>query len=102
MTSSKTLSAPHCHLIGSNAPLTIQAAKGIIAELLKPAEKIDRAHCEELVARCFTSEDYEEGRARFSGEAQAGFLREVIFAGRMAKGIVPAYPHLQCPLRRPS
>lgn len=55
----------YCDLIGSNAPLTIQAAKGIIAELVKPPENIDYAHCEELDTRCFGSEDYIEGRRAF-------------------------------------
>jgi len=54
-----------CDMIGGNAPLTIQAAKGIIAELINPAGKIDYTHCEELVARCSGSEDYIEGRRAF-------------------------------------
>ena len=55
----------YCDMLGGNAPLTIQAAKGVISELMKPAEKIDYAHCEALVARCFGSEDYIEGRRAF-------------------------------------
>ncbi|MCG6536753.1 MAG: enoyl-CoA hydratase-related protein, partial [Syntrophales bacterium LBB04] len=48
----------YCDSISSNAPLTIQATKGILAELLKLQENIDYAWCEELAARCFASEDY--------------------------------------------
>jgi len=55
----------YCDLISSNAPLTIQATKSILAELLKPQENIDYAWCEELVARCSASEDYIEGRRAF-------------------------------------
>jgi enoyl-CoA hydratase len=66
----------YCDMIGGNAPLTIQAAKGVIAELIKPAEKIDYARCEELVVRCFESEDYIEGRRAFMEK------RKPVFRGK--------------------
>jgi enoyl-CoA hydratase/carnithine racemase len=55
----------YCAKIAENAPLTIAATKGVIAELLKPASVIDRARCEALVKQCFASEDYIEGRRAF-------------------------------------
>ncbi len=55
----------YCARIAENAPLTISATKGVIAELLKPSSEIDRARCEALVKRCFASADYIEGRRAF-------------------------------------
>jgi len=55
----------YCAKIAENAPLTIAATKGVIAELLKPFPEIDRARCEALVKQCFASEDYIEGRRAF-------------------------------------
>ena len=55
----------YCAKIAENAPLTISATKGVIAELLKPSPEIDRARCEALVKQCFASEDYIEGRRAF-------------------------------------
>ncbi len=55
----------YCAKIAENAPLTIAATKGVIAELLKPASEIDRARCADLVKQCFASEDYIEGRRAF-------------------------------------
>src|ERR1700733_12670954 len=50
----------YCAMIGENAPLSLAATKGIIAELSKLPDEVDRARCEELVRRCFESEDYIE------------------------------------------
>jgi len=66
----------YCLLIGGNAPLTIQAAKSIIIELMKPAENIDVARLKELDARCYASEDYIEGRRAFLEK------RKPVFRGR--------------------
>ena len=55
----------YCARIAENAPLTISATKGVIAELLKPSAEIDRARCEALVKQCFASADYIEGRRAF-------------------------------------
>jgi enoyl-CoA hydratase len=55
----------YCDMISQNAPLTIAAAKGIIAELSKTTKDMDRSRCDELVDRCSASEDYIEGRRAF-------------------------------------
>src|SRR5216683_998268 len=55
----------YCALIAENAPLTMEAVKGVVAEIGKPGMQIDRPRCEALVARCFDSKDYVEGRRAF-------------------------------------
>jgi enoyl-CoA hydratase len=66
----------YCALISDNAPLTMEAVKGVVGELAKPGAEIDRAQCEALVARCFASEDYIEGRRAFMEK------RKPVFAGK--------------------
>ena len=51
--------------IAENAPLTVRACKRIVAEALKDPERRDAALCERLVAECYASEDYVEGRRAF-------------------------------------
>ncbi len=65
----------YCAMIAENAPLTIEAVKGVVDELAKPGAQIDRARCEALVARCFDSQDYIEGRRAFMEK------RKPVFAG---------------------
>ena len=48
--------------ISNNAPLSILAAKRGIDEYVKDADKRDNALCEKVVADCFASQDYVEGR----------------------------------------
>ncbi len=59
--------------IGENAPLTIAAAKAIVAEMLKPAEQLDTEACRELILRCFESADYTEGRRAFMEKRKPNF-----------------------------
>jgi enoyl-CoA hydratase/carnithine racemase len=66
----------YAETIAENAPLTIGAVKEIIAEIEKPVGSIDRAKCDQLVKRCFASEDYIEGRRAFMEK------RKPVFAGR--------------------
>jgi enoyl-CoA hydratase len=66
----------YCALIAENAPLTLEAVKGVVQELQKPSAEVDRRHCEALVARCFASEDYIEGRRAFMEK------RKPVFAGK--------------------
>jgi enoyl-CoA hydratase len=63
----------YCALIAENAPLTMEAVKGVVAELAKPGAQIDRAHCEALVTRCFDSQDYIEGRRAFMEKRKPAF-----------------------------
>src|SRR5690606_5869518 len=51
--------------ITANAPLTIAATKFIVGELSKDESARDLARCTQMVERCFTSRDYEEGRRAF-------------------------------------
>ena len=59
--------------IAGNAPLTVHAVKTIVAEALKDADQRDLALCEELVERCFASEDYKEGRRAFMEKRKPNF-----------------------------
>ena len=51
--------------VARNAPLTIEAAKFIIGQVLTDPSDRDLAECQRLVERCFDSEDYIEGRRAF-------------------------------------
>jgi enoyl-CoA hydratase len=51
--------------IADNAPLTVAAVKRIAGEILKDPAARDMAACEEMVAACFASDDYKEGRTAF-------------------------------------
>jgi enoyl-CoA hydratase len=63
----------YCAMIAENAPLTMEAVKGVVGELAKPGPQIDRAHCEALVTRCFESHDYIEGRRAFMEKRKPAF-----------------------------
>lgn len=65
-----------CATVAENAPLTVMTAKKIVDETLKAPENFDAAYCDELIARCFSSEDYAEGRAAFMEK------RKPVFKGR--------------------
>jgi len=66
----------YCTTMAENAPLSIAATKGIIAELTKPRCEIDRAKCDALGKMCMESEDFAEGRRAF------GEKRKPVFRGR--------------------
>src|SRR5277367_2191925 len=55
----------YCDTIAANAPLTIKSAKVAVREALKPESERDLDLCKRLVAECFASEDYTEGRTAF-------------------------------------
>jgi enoyl-CoA hydratase len=63
----------YCAMIAENAPLSLKAAKGIVAELTKLQDEVDRARCDELVRACFDSEDYVEGRRAFMEKRKPQF-----------------------------
>ena len=52
-------------MICANAPLTIQAVKYTVGEILKDEGKRNVARTVEMVEKCFTSRDYNEGRSAF-------------------------------------
>jgi enoyl-CoA hydratase len=62
--------------IADNAPLTIKAVRASIGEAVKDKEDRDMALVEKLVADCFASEDYKEGRTAFMEK------RRPVFTGR--------------------
>jgi len=66
----------YCGMIAENAPLTMAAVKVAVRELAKPSREIDRAKCDELVTRCFASQDYIEGRRAFMEK------RKPVFSGK--------------------
>jgi enoyl-CoA hydratase len=61
----ETYVADYARTITGNAPLTVGAVKAIVGEVLKDPAERDLARCEQLVAACFASRDYAEGRQAF-------------------------------------
>ena len=59
--------------IAGNAPLTVRAAKQIVREALKDESQRDMELCKRVVAECFASEDYTEGRTAFMEKRRPAF-----------------------------
>lgn len=59
--------------IAQNAPLTVASIKTLVAQALKDPAQRDEALCREVVARCFASEDYVEGRRAFMEKRKPRF-----------------------------
>jgi enoyl-CoA hydratase len=60
-------------MICANAPLTIKAVKFTVGEILKDDSKRNVARTTEMVEQCFSSNDYNEGRAAFMEKRKPAF-----------------------------
>ena len=59
--------------IAANAPLTVASIKTLVAQALKDESERDARLCREVVARCFASADYVEGRTAFMEKRKPKF-----------------------------
>lgn len=59
--------------IAANAPLTVAAMKFISTQVLADPSDRDLVHCDEMVARCFASDDFKEGRRAFMEKRKPDF-----------------------------
>jgi enoyl-CoA hydratase len=63
----------YCAMIAENAPLALATAKRGINEALKDPAERDLAAVQSLVAACWASEDFKEGRAAFMAKRTPRF-----------------------------
>ena len=59
--------------ISGNAPLTVNSVKYIVGEVVKDESKRNEQRCADLVAQCFASNDYIEGRKAFMEKRKPAF-----------------------------
>ena len=60
-------------LIAANAPMTVASIKTIVGEIVKDEALRDVDVCDRLVAACFNSEDFKEGRTAFMAKRKPQF-----------------------------
>ena len=65
--------ADYAGTIAGNAPLTVAAMKYISTQVLADPDDRDLARGDEMVARCFASEDFKEGRRAFMEKRKPEF-----------------------------
>jgi enoyl-CoA hydratase/carnithine racemase len=63
----------YAETISGNAPLTVNSVKYIVGEVVKDEGKRDLKRCDDLVAQCFASKDYVEGRKAFMEKRKPAF-----------------------------
>ena len=62
----------YCGTIADNAPLTTHTLKRTVGELAKGSDA-DLVECNSMVAACFDSQDFIEGRRAFMGKRRPAF-----------------------------
>jgi len=63
----------YADLMAANAPLTVASIKTIVGEIVKDESVRDVDLCDRLVAACFNSEDFREGRTAFMAKRKPQF-----------------------------
>ncbi|MBX6328684.1 MAG: enoyl-CoA hydratase/isomerase family protein [Pseudolabrys sp.] len=69
----ETFVKDYADTISGNAPLTVNSVKFIVGEVLKDEGQRDMKKCADLVAQCFASNDYVEGRKAFMEKRKPRF-----------------------------